>query len=129
MNKYKVGQHIPREGKTPLVVFECMEDGRYLARTMLQTIKADSITVDGRAPQPNDIVQLPNGKVVIFIGPNPTRPGRWDLAYQDRIEITEKEIEEALADLCARQIFSSVATKSERGGNSPNIRYLPSRTD
>jgi hypothetical protein len=59
------------------------------------------------------------------VGPCAGRPGRWDTAYNDQIELTEQQIDEAIADLHARQIYGSVATKRERGGNSLGLRYLP----
>ncbi|MFA6314857.1 MAG: hypothetical protein WC648_00590 [Candidatus Paceibacterota bacterium] len=129
MNKYDVGQRIPREGKTSLVVFECMDDGRYAARTLHTAVQTSCITVNSHLPHPNEVITLPNGKEVIFIGPNPDRADRWDVAYQDRIEVTDEQIDEALTDLTAREIFSSVATRCEQGGNSRNLRYLPRRTE
>jgi hypothetical protein len=130
MHKYSIGQRVPREGKTPLVVFECLADGRYAARTLRQTVKAGSISVEGREPNPGEVVTV-GTREVIFVGPCPDSFGRWDTAYQDRIELTEQEIEEAVADLNARQIYSSVATRRERGGNdtSQRLRFLPRRTD
>ncbi len=129
MNKYNVGQRVPREGKTPLLIFECSEGGRYAAHTLCSPISKDCLSHLGRQPKPGEIIRLRSSKEVLFVGPCPSRSGRCDIAYNDRIELTEAEIDDAHAGRHARKVYDSVATRYERGGNGPGIRWLPRRTE
>ena len=124
MNKYKIGQKVPREGKTSLVVFECHQGGRYIARTMRTAFHETAIQSDD--PQPGQKVRLASGKEIVLVSLRPT--GYWDNAHDDRIELSEEYIDSALADQNAREVYTSVATRRERGGNSRNLHFLPRRT-
>ena len=125
MNKYNIGQKVPREGKTSLIIFECLGNGRYLARTMRSAIRVETSERTSE-PQPGQKVRLPNGKEVVLISLRKT--SFWDNAHDDRIELSEQEIEVALADHNAREVYTRVATKRERGGNSAS-RFLPRSTE
>lgn len=130
MSKYQIGQRVPRESKTPLVVFECLEGGVYLARTVHKSVRIHELNgVNGEEPKPGQMILLHGSRQFILVGPSPRFSGSWDIAYNDRIELTEKQIEEALADDNARAVYSSVATRRERGGNSLNTRFFPKRCE
>ena len=110
MSKYPIGTKVPRDGKTPLIIFATLEDGTYAARTMYPAINR---------------VTFGNGKVVIFLEHRSTQT--CSCAYDDLVVLTEAEIDTALADQKAAEVFHEVATRCERGGNTPSnlLRFLP----
>ncbi len=123
MSKYPIGTKVPRDEKTPLIIFAALEDGTYAARTMYPAIKRRNIVQDD--PKPGDKVTFRNGRVVIFL--KHEKAQTCSCAYDDRVILTEAEIDTALADQKAAEVFHEVATKRERGGNTPSnlLRFLP----
>jgi hypothetical protein len=130
MSKYKIGQRIPRENKTSLVVFEITDDGGYLARTIHKSVRLSELPYEKKDLEFGKTIELPNGRKMLLVGVNPKFTDLWDIAHDDRIEVTEAEIDEALADLEARKIYYTVATRRESGGDKPGrLHFLPKRME